>query len=155
MTEQSRLRRLVGLSARFLTVGALSTVIEIVAFNVLFYGFHLDGIWSKVFASLIALVNAYFGNREWTFRHRGQYGRVLELVLFLIVNGVCTLLGAGIVAFGLWAFPDAGPLLVNIINLFSIGIVVVVRFLLYHFVVFKGVRPSRNAEVSADPKPED
>ncbi|PFG30678.1 GtrA family protein [Paramicrobacterium agarici] len=146
MTRHPRLRRLIGLSSRFLTIGAISTLIEIVAFNILLYGMHVDGVWSKIFASLIALVNAYFGNREWTFKNRGKHGRMLEVILFLIVNGVCTLLGAGIVGLGLWLFPDAGPLLVNVINLVSIGIVVVVRFLLYHYVVFRGVRPSRVAE---------
>ncbi|WP_166980734.1 GtrA family protein [Paramicrobacterium fandaimingii] len=146
MTHHPRLRRLIGLSSRFLTIGALSTVIEIAAFNILLYGLHVDGVWSKIFASLIALVNAYFGNREWTFKHRGKHGRVLEVVLFLIVNGICTLMGAGIVGVGLWTFPDAGPLVVNIINLFSIGIVVIARFLLYHFIVFRGVRPSHTAE---------
>ncbi|SEB93812.1 Putative flippase GtrA (transmembrane translocase of bactoprenol-linked glucose) [Paramicrobacterium humi] len=148
MTEHSQFRRLVGLSTRFLTIGAISTLIEIAAFNVLFYGLHIDGVWSKIIASLIALVNAYFGNREWTFKNRGQHGRMIELVLFIAVNGVCTLLGAGIVAFGLWLFPAAGPLLVNVVNLFSIGIVVIARFLLYHFVVFRGVRPSRTAEIA-------
>ncbi|WP_437582541.1 GtrA family protein [Paramicrobacterium sp. CJ85] len=150
MTHHSRLRRLIGLSSRFLTVGAISTLIEIAAFNILLYGLHVDGVWAKIFASLIALVNAYFGNREWTFKNRGKHGRMLEITLFLIVNGICTMLGAGIVGAGLWAFPDSGPVVVNMINLFSIGVVVALRFLLYHFVVFRGVRPSRTVVVEPD-----
>ncbi|QPZ37466.1 GtrA family protein [Paramicrobacterium chengjingii] len=147
MTQHSRLRRLIGLSSRFLTIGAISTLIEIAAFNILLYGLHVDGVWAKIFASLIALVNAYFGNREWTFKNRGKHSRSLEVVLFIVVNGICTLLGAGIVGLGLWAFPDSGPIVVNIINLLSIGVVVALRFLLYHFVVFRGVRPSRASEI--------
>lgn len=151
MTQHSRLRRLIGLSSRFLTVGAISTLIEIAAFNILLYGLNVDGVWAKIFASLIALVNAYFGNREWTFKNRGKHSRSLEVILFVIVNGLCTLLGAGIVGLGLWAFPDSGPIVVNIINLFSIGVVVALRFLLYHFVVFRGVRPGRTADIDLGP----
>lgn len=149
MTERSRLRRFVELSSRFLTVGALSTLIEIASFNLLLYVAHVDGVWAKVIASLIALINAYFGNREWTFKGRGQHARSLELVLFLIVNGLCTALGAAIVWAGLAVFPEAGPVIVNLVNLVSIGIVVIVRFALYHYVVFKGVRPSATVPLDA------
>lgn len=140
MTHSSRLRRFLGLSSRFLTVGAISTAIEIVAFNFLFYVCDLNGVWAKVLASLIALLNAYFGNRKWAFKGRGQHGLATEVTLFLTVNGFCTALGAVIIWGGLLAFPNAGPVLVNFVNLCSIGIVVVVRFMLYHFVVFRGAR---------------
>lgn len=142
MNLHPRIRRLIGLSSRFLTVGAISTIIEIASFNVLIYALHVDGVWAKVIASLIALINAYFGNREWTFKKRGSHTRLIELVLFLIVNGACTMLGAGIIAVGLWTTPGAGPFLVNGINVISIGIVVIARFLAYHYIVFRGVRPS-------------
>lgn len=140
MTHSSRLRRFLGLSTRFLTVGALSTLIEIVAFNLIFYAFGPGGVWSKVAASLIALINAYFGNREWTFRGKGKHSRANELALFLAVNVACTALGAFLVWIGLALISNAGPLLVNLINVLSIGAVVVVRFLLYHYIVFHGPR---------------
>lgn len=145
MPQQTRLRRLVGLGSRFLTIGALSTLIEIAAFNVLFYAFGLEDGWAKAIASLIALVNAYFGNREWTFKDRGAHSRAIELVLFVVVNAVCTVLGVLILDLGLLLVPDAGPVVVNAVNLVSIAIVVLVRFVLYHYVVFRGVRPSRTA----------
>ncbi|MBG6239433.1 putative flippase GtrA [Mycetocola sp. CAN_C7] len=142
MPTRTRIRRLAVLGTRFLTVGAISTVIEITVFNVLHYALGWDVVTSKIVASLVALVNAYFGNREWTFKHRGQHGRVLELVLFLLVNAVCTALGAGIVAAGVSLFDSPGPVLVNAVNLVSIVIVVVVRFVFYHYIVFRGVRPT-------------
>ncbi len=61
------LRRAGALSARFLIVGAISTAIEIVAFNLLLLT-GMGPVAAKVVASLIALVNAYIGNREWAFR---------------------------------------------------------------------------------------
>jgi putative flippase GtrA len=150
MPSQTRFRRLAILGTRFLTVGAISTLIEIAVFNLLHFGLGTDLILAKVVASLVALVNAYFGNREWTFRHRGQHGRVLELVLFLAVNAICTVLGAGIVAVGVGMLDSPGPVLVNVVNLVSIVIVVFVRFLFYHFVVFRGVRPTATVEATGE-----
>ena len=148
MSEHARWRRIAGLGARFLTVGAISTLIEIVVFNLLYLALGVDVVTSKIIASLVALVNAYLGNREWTFRDRGGHSRALEITLFVIVNAVCTALGALIVwvgVLGASAFlgREAGPFAVNLVNLGSIVIVVMVRFLLYHYVVFRGVRKPR------------
>lgn len=150
MADPTRFRRLAALGTRFLTVGAISTVIEIAVFNLLLYGFGADVVASKIVASLVALVNAYFGNREWTFRHRGHHGRALEVVLFVAVNAVCTALGAAIVAVGVGVLGEPGPVAVNIVNLMSIVIVVLVRFLFYHYLVFRGVRPTTEAGKQED-----
>ena len=145
MMSRTRIRRLAGLGARFLIVGGLSTLIEVGVFNLLYLAFDWDVVWAKVAASLVALVNAYFGNRDWTFRDRGRHSRGLEAMLFLGVNAVCTGLGAAIVAAGVWVAQNwlgmsPGPILVNLINLASIVVVVLVRFLLYHLIVFRGER---------------
>lgn len=142
MKIHPRLRRLASVGSRFLVVGGVSTLIEIGVFNLLVYGMGVDVVWAKIIASVVALVNAYFGNREWTFRHRDRRRRVDELVLFVLTNVVCTSLGA----FLLWAGVlgasavlgrPAGPVAVNVVNLASIAIVVLVRFALYHGLVFR------------------
>jgi putative flippase GtrA len=142
MDRRSRLRRLAGVGTRFLIVGGISTLIEVGAFNLFVYAFGWDLVVGKIGASLVALINAYFGNREWAFRDRNRRGRAAEIVLFLGVNLVCTLLGAGIVWLGAEVVEGItghapGPALVNIVNLGSIAVIVVVRFLLYHYVVFR------------------
>lgn len=153
MMNRTRLRRLAGLGIRFLVVGGISTLIEIGVFNLLYLALGWDPVWAKIVASLVALVNAYFGNREWAFRHRGGHQRSVELMLFLIVNGLCTVLGAGIVGGGVllaesWLKLSPGPLLVNFINLVSIGLVVIVRFVLYHYIVFRGARTIVQSDVA-------
>lgn len=148
MITRARLQKAAILSSRFLVVGALSTLIEIGVFNLLFLALEWDPVWAKVIASLVALINAYFGNREWAFKNRGIHGRRLELVLFVAVNGACTVLGAVIVWVGTLSFPGAGAVLVNVINLASIAIVVLVRFVLYHFVVFPGSRGGKAIDSS-------
>ena len=126
-------------------MGAVSTLIEIAVFNLLYLGVGVDVVWSKIIASLVALVNAYLGNREWTFRHRGGHRRSVEITLFVVVNAVCTALGAllvwvGVIAVSAALGREAGPIAVNLVNLASIVVVVLLRFLLYHYVVFRGVR---------------
>ena len=146
MKIHPRLRRLASVGSRFLVVGGLSTLIEVGVFNLLVYALDTDVIWAKIIASLVALVNAYIGNREWTFRHRDRRGRANELVLFLLVNAACTGLGALILWLGVLGTSallgrEAGPFAVNIVNLASIAIVVLVRFALYHGVVFRAAQP--------------
>lgn len=150
MKIHPRLRRLASVGSRFLIVGAVSTLIEIGVFNLLVYAMGVDVVWAKIIASLVALVNAYIGNREWTFRHRDRRGRVNELVLFVLVNAACTGLGALLLWIGVQmasALLDrpAGPFAVNAVNLVSIAIVVLVRFALYHGIVF---RPSRSGSAT-------
>jgi len=146
MKIHPRLRRLASVGSRFLIVGGISTLIEVGVFNLLVYALGTDVVWAKIIASLVALVNAYIGNREWTFRHRDRRGRANELVLFLLVNAACTGLGALILWLGVLGVSallgrEAGPFAVNIVNLASIAIVVLVRFALYHGVVFRVARP--------------
>lgn len=119
-------------------------MIEFTVFNLLVFGAGVDAVAAKVVASLVALINAYFGNREWAFRHRRGRTRTREVVLFLAVNAACTLLGAGIVAVGVAVAGADSPLTLNLINLISVGVVVIVRFALYHYLVFPDL-PSREA----------
>lgn len=147
MNPPSRLRRLAGVGSRFLVVGALSTLIEVGVFNLLVYVWGWDVVAAKIVASLVALVNAYFGNREWTFRHRDRRGRVSEMVLFVLVNAACTALGAALVWLGVEIATGLlgrtpGAVAVNAVNLTSIVIVVLLRFVLYHGVVFR-VSPAK------------
>lgn len=140
--EHTRSKRLAGVGARFLIIGAISTVIEIAAFNLFTFGLDWDPVGAKIVASLLALVNAYFGNREWTFRGRDRGRRWVEIALFLAVNAACTALGALLVWVGVELTTavlahDPGVLAINLVNLISIVIVVFVRFVLYHFVVFR------------------
>ncbi|MGB4778649.1 GtrA family protein [Microbacterium sp.] len=147
MSLSVRARRLAGIGARFLTVGAVSTFIEIAAFNLLYLTFGWDVVAAKIAASLVALVNAYVGNRQWTFRHRDRRRLWVEIVLFVVVNVGCTVLGVLLVWGGVELVAvalgrPAGPVAVNVVNLISIVVVVVARFFFYHALVFRTRAPS-------------
>ncbi len=154
MSLPPRVKRAAALSARFLTVGGISTLIEVVTFNILLFGLGWDAVAAKIVASLVALVNAYFGNRQWTFKDRARRRRWVEITLFVIVNAVCTALGALLVWGGVEAASallgrPAGPFVVNIVNLVSIVVVVLARFGFYHSVVFRASPTERAAQPGA------
>jgi putative flippase GtrA len=145
-----RARRAIRVGGRFLVVGAVSTAIEVAAFNLLLWA-GWDVVAAKVLSSLIALVNAYIGNRLWTFGQRARGNRTREIVLFIVVNAACTALGAVLVWAGAAAWQQAagsapGAGILNVVNLVSIVIVVVVRGAAYHWAVF----PSRAAPRDRD-----
>lgn len=139
MGRDRNLRRAGALSARFLAVGALSTVIEIAGFNLLLLA-GVGPVAAKVLASLIALVNAYVGNREWAFRSRARTAAGRQALLFIAVNAFCTGIGAGAVWLGArgWeaVLGEPGAVGINLVNIMAIAAVTVVRFVLYHYVVF-------------------
>ncbi|WP_084670401.1 GtrA family protein [Microbacterium paludicola] len=154
MSLPPRVKRAAALSARFLTVGGISTLIEVATFNILLFGLGWDAVAAKIVASLVALVNAYFGNRQWTFKDRARRRRWVEITLFVIVNAVCTALGALLVWGGVEAASallgrPAGPFVVNIVNLVSIVVVVLARFGFYHSVVFRASPTERAAQPGA------
>lgn len=154
MSLPPRVKRAAALSARFLTVGGISTLIEVVTFNILLFGLGWDAVAAKIVASLVALVNAYFGNRQWTFKDRARRRRWVEITLFVIVNAVCTALGALLVWGGVEAASallgrPAGPFVVNVVNLVSIVVVVLARFGFYHSVVFRASPTERAAQPGA------
>ncbi|MEW9547207.1 glycosyltransferase 87 family protein [Nonomuraea sp. NPDC050783] len=89
-----RLSRLAQEVARFGVVGAVAYVIDVGGSNLLWmvlgedHG-HLTG---KALAAAAATTFAYFGNRHWTFRHRGRGGLAREYAVFAALN----LVAAGI-----------------------------------------------------------
>jgi len=82
---------------KFGIVGAMSFVIDVGLFNLLLYGGPLEGkpLTAKVVSVAVATTFAYFGNRFWTFRHRGRTNMGREYLLFFMLNGVAMLIAVG------------------------------------------------------------
>jgi putative flippase GtrA len=83
--------------AKFGIIGAMSFVIDVGLFNLLLYFGPLQGkpLTAKVVSVAVATTFAYFGNRYWTFRHRGRTNMGREYVLFFLLNGVAMLIAVG------------------------------------------------------------
>jgi putative flippase GtrA len=91
----SPVRALVHEVAKFGIVGAIAFVIDIGLFNLLLYGSGplVDKpLSAKAVSVAVATTFAYFGNRYWTFRHRGRTNMGREYVLFFLFNGIAMLI---------------------------------------------------------------
>jgi putative flippase GtrA len=89
------IRVLVHEIAKFGIVGMLSFVIDVGLFNLLLFGGGpLDDkpLTAKAVSVAVATTFAYFGNRFWTFRHRGRTNMGREYLLFFLLNGVAMLI---------------------------------------------------------------
>jgi putative flippase GtrA len=88
--------------AKFGIIGMISFVIDVGLFNLMLFGsgpFNGKPLTAKVLSVAVATTFAYFGNRFWTFRHRGRTNMGREYVLFFLLNGVAMLIAVGCLAF--------------------------------------------------------
>jgi len=88
--------------AKFGVIGLIALVIDVGIFNMLMYagsGLLADKpLTAKVISVAFATTFAYFGNRFWTFRHRGRTTYTREYVLFFVLN----IIGMSIALTCLW-----------------------------------------------------
>jgi putative flippase GtrA len=121
---------------RFLTVGVLSTAIEFALFNAMVFALAFGPVTAKVIATAAAMVNAYLGNRHWSFRHRPRARLSSQAFLFLVVNGIGIAMGAAFVAGANRIFDAESFVALNLVNVAAVLSVLVFRFWAYHRWVF-------------------
>jgi putative flippase GtrA len=74
---------------KFGVIGAIAYVVDIGVFNLVYLWTDGDKpLTAKTVSVVAATTVAYFGNRHWTFRHRGRSGLRREYLLFFVLNGV-------------------------------------------------------------------
>jgi len=99
----ARADRLLHEIAKFGVVGIGAFVIDIGLFNLLRFAggegpMYDKPLTAKIVSVVTATTFAYFGNRYWTFRHRGRTSFGREYVLFFVLNAI----GLGIALSCLW-----------------------------------------------------
>ena len=125
--------------AKFGIVGAVAFVIDVGLFNLLLYAGPLEGkpLTAKVISVAVATTFAYFGNRFWTFRHRGRTNMGREYLLFFVLNGVGLAISVGCLWFSHYALGLTGPLADNIsANVVGLALGTLFRFWSYRRWVF-------------------
>jgi putative flippase GtrA len=136
------IRTLVHEIAKFGIVGMISFVIDVGLFNLLLYGGPLDDkpLTAKVVSVAVATTFAYFGNRFWTFRHRGRTHMGREYVLFFLLNGVAMLIAVGCLWVSHYLMGLDSPLADNIsANVVGLALGTLFRFWSYRKWVFPEV----------------
>ena len=87
--------------AKFGVVGLFAFVIDVGLFNLLRFAggdgpLYDKPLTAKVISVAVATTFAYFGNRYWTFRHRGRTSFGREYLLFFVFNGIGLLIQLGV-----------------------------------------------------------
>ncbi len=98
-----RLRGLVGVVVReaikFGVVGAVAYVVDVSIFNLLRFGpgglLESKPLTAKAISVGVATCVAWYGNRQWTFRHRRTASPAKELLQFAVINGIGLAIGLG------------------------------------------------------------
>ncbi len=120
--------------AAFGVVGAVGFVIDLSLFNLFFH----DGqIIAKCISTTVAVIVTYVGNRYFSFSHRARTSIARETSLFFGIN-VATLIFS-LAAIGLFEYPfgfKSDRLVMNLVNLGTIGIGTLFRFWSYKRFVF-------------------
>jgi putative flippase GtrA len=124
--------------AKFGVVGAIAFVVDVGTFNVLRNGSFDDKVLTaKVISTILATTVAFFGNRQWTFRHRERAGLRREYVLFFVLNGIGLAIALSFLAMSHYVLDLTSPLADNIsTNIIGMAFATVFRFWSYRRFVF-------------------
>lgn len=132
--------------ATFSLVGAMAYVIDVGGFNLLV---HIPQapladkpLTGKVISTTVAIIWAYFGNRQWTWRHRERSRLRRELTLFFLLNAVA--MGIAVTTLGIsrYVLGLESAMADNIsANVIGVGLGTVFRFWSYQRWIFRRVGP--------------
>ncbi|CAN5637169.1 hypothetical protein BH10ACT8_BH10ACT8_03100 [soil metagenome] len=124
-------------------VGFAALIIDLGVYNLLLH--HNVGVLTaKLVSTILSTTFAYFGNLKFSFSHRARTSLGRETGFFFGINGVALVVAELILA--LFAYPlhyKYDHLVMNVVNLFTIGVGTLFRFWAYKRFVF--LHPDRVA----------
>jgi len=137
--------------AAFGVVGAVGLVVDIGLFNIFLH--HPSAPVAKTISTLVATVVTYVGNRHLSFSHRARTKLGREAGFFFAINLVALVVSVGV----LWLFAHpfgyrSDKFVLNVVNLFTIGLGTIFRFWAYKRFVF--LHPDRVAAGLPDDDPD-
>ncbi|MGY1673522.1 GtrA family protein [Geodermatophilus sp. SYSU D00710] len=132
----------------FGTVGAACVVLDIGLFQLL-YTSGSGAVTAKLVSAVVSTTAAYLGHRFWSFAHRERSGYRREYVAFVLVNGFTVLVGLLLVALVRHPLGQEHALVLQAVNVFSIGLGTVIRWFAYRRWVFRAA-PAAGAGTPRD-----
>jgi len=137
--------------AAFGVVGAVGFIVDLVLFN---FFFDHGQIIAKSISTTVATGVTYVGNRNLSFSHRARSKLAREAGFFFAINLIALLVA--LIIIGIFSYPlhyKHHVLVMNVVNLFTIGLGTVFRFWAYKRFVF--LHPDRVAAGLPDRDPDD
>jgi putative flippase GtrA len=131
--------------AKFGIVGLSALVVDIGLFNLLRFAggegpLYDKPITAKAISVAVATVFAYFGNRYWTFRHRGRSHMGKEFALFFLLNGIAMMIALVCLWFSHYVLGFTSALADNLsANVIGLGLGTLFRFWSYRRWVFPAI----------------
>lgn len=131
--------------AKFGVVGMVALVVDIGLFNILRFAggegpLYDKPLTAKAISVIAATTVAYFGNRYWTFRHRGRTHMGREYLLFFVLNGIGMMIALTCLWFSHYALGLTSALADNIsANVVGLALGTMFRFWSYRRWVFPEV----------------
>ena len=138
--------------AKFGAVGLSAFVIDVGLFNLLMYAggsgpLNDKPLTAKALSVIAATTFAYFGNRYWTFRHRGRTHMGREYLLFFALNGAGMLIALTCLWFSHYALGLDSPIADNIsANVIGLALGTLFRFWSYRKWVFPAIPADDEAD---------
>lgn len=132
----------------FGVVGAVCFALDLGVFQALYAGAGFGAVVAKFSSTVVSTTVAYLGHRYWSFSHRARTGVRREYVLFAVVNGLTLVLGLVMVAVARYGFGQESALVLQAVNVVSIGLGTIIRYVCYRQWVFPahGSRHAAGAE---------
>lgn len=126
----------------FSIVGALAYLIDVGGFNLLVHipnaPLESKPLTAKIISTSVAIICAYFGNREWTWRERSRASLRKELSLFFLLNAVALVIAVLVLAISRYVLGLDSALADNISgNIIGVGLGTLFRFWAYQRWIFK------------------
>ena len=124
---------------KFGVVGLIAFIIDIGLANLLWHTVLSDKVTTaKIISGAVATLFAWFGNRQWTFRHRRSRPAHHEVALFFGVNAIALGISAVTLYVSHYGFGFVSILADNIATIIGIGLGTLFRFWAYRRFVFAG-----------------
>ena len=122
---------------KFGVVGLIAFVIDIGLANLLWHTVLSDKVTTaKIISGAVATLFAWFGNRQWTFRHRRSRPAHHEVALFFGVNAIALGISALALTISHYGLGFTTLLADNIATIIGIGLGTLFRFWAYRRFVF-------------------
>ena len=122
-------RALLGEAARFLLVGGVATVVDVVAFNVLHVGLGVGPLSAKVVSTVLGGAVAFVGNRQWSFGGATTGPVHRQLLAFALVSLVALGLALLPLAIARYVLGLTGVLALNLAgNVVGLALATAFRF---------------------------